>query len=43
MEQSSVALSLNINLAKVVLDDAGNGKVPKSQTIDPFDPNVASK
>ena len=41
--QSVVVLSLKLNLAKSVLGFAGNGKVPKSQTIDPVAPKVASK
>ena len=43
MEQSVVILMLNEKLAKIVFGFTGNGKVPKSNTIEPFGPRVGSK
>ena len=43
ISQSVVALNLNVNLANNVLGLAGNGKVPKFQTIEPVAPKVGSK
>ena len=41
--QSVVAASLNDNFAKRVAGSAGNGKTPKSHTIEPVPPKVGLK
>ena len=43
IEQSVVTFTLNEKSARIVSGFDGNGKVPKSYTIEPFGPRLGSK